>query len=126
MARALRDEPREGGFGTFHMAAGGDATWADLARAVMEASREAGGPSATVTGIATAAYPTPAPRPANSRLDCARLEGVFDVSLPHWKPSQQAIVRRLLAKHHVTELTEDDPQGRRHAAGAGDVEREGT
>jgi dTDP-4-dehydrorhamnose reductase len=40
-----------------------------------------------VTPIATADYPTQARRPANSRLDCSRLETVFGVRMPHWRDS---------------------------------------
>lgn len=88
---------RGGPFGTFHMAAAGETTWAGLARAVFEESRALGGPTAHVTGIATHEYPTPARRPANSRLDCARLRTAFDVTMPPWRQSCAAIVRRLLS-----------------------------
>lgn len=81
--------------GIFHMTASGDASWADLAEAVFEASAEAGGPSAKVQRIATADYPTAARRPANSRLDCSKLAQVHGVRLPDWHESLQAVVQRL-------------------------------
>ena len=85
-----------GNAGTYHMSAAGEATWADLAEHVFAVSREAGGPYASVKRITTAEYPTPAARPANSRLDCVCIAEVFDVRLPEWRDSQAAIVRRLV------------------------------
>ena len=46
--------------------------------------------------IATAQYPTAASRPANSRLDCRKLELVHGVSLPDWRTSTEQVVARLL------------------------------
>lgn len=82
--------------GVFHMAGGGDAHWAALAEAVFAESAALGGPSARVRPIATADYPTPARRPANSRLDCTKLEQVHGVRLPPWRQSLPGIVARLL------------------------------
>jgi dTDP-4-dehydrorhamnose reductase len=49
-----------------------------------------------VTPIATADYPTPARRPANSRLDSAKLERVHKVRLPEWRSSLKHVVERLV------------------------------
>ena len=70
--------------GLYHMAAAGEASWAELAAAVFEGSAGHGGPTAQVRPIATADYPTAAARPRNSRLDGGRLRAVFGVSLPDW------------------------------------------
>ena len=78
------------------MAGAGEASWADLAEAVFEASAQAGGPSARVQRIATADYPTPAKRPANSRLDCSKLARVHGVRLPQWRASVAQVVSRLV------------------------------
>jgi dTDP-4-dehydrorhamnose reductase len=78
------------------MSAAGEASWADFAEAIFEASARAGGPSAKVNRITTADYPTPAKRPANSRLDCSRLEQIHRVRLPDWRESLQAVVERLV------------------------------
>lgn len=88
------DEP--GLRGLFNMTAGGEASWAELAEAVFAASAELGGPSAMVTRIATIEYPTPARRPANSRLDSSKLARVHGVSLPDWRQSVKQVVKRLL------------------------------
>ena len=85
--------------GVFHMAGPGDASWADLAEAIFAASAAHGGPSARVRRITTADYPTPAPRPANSRLDCRKLAETHGLSLPDWRPSLAAVVARLFKEH---------------------------
>ncbi len=83
--------------GTFHMTARGDASWADFAEAVFAESGARGGPSASVRPIGTADYPTPAVRPANSRLDCDRIARVHGVALPAWQGSLATTVARLHA-----------------------------
>lgn len=83
--------------GVFHMTSAGEATWADFAEAVFEESAKNGGPSACVERITTADYPTPAKRPANSRLDCSKIQGAHGVALPHWRESVTRVVGRLIA-----------------------------
>jgi dTDP-4-dehydrorhamnose reductase len=83
-------------YGTFHMAAAGTASWAEFAAAIFSASSQRGGPSARVVPIASAEYQTPARRPANSRLDCAKLARVYGMSLPPWQSSLGACVGRIL------------------------------
>lgn len=82
--------------GLFHMTASGEASWADFAERIFAASAVAGGPAARVRRIATADYPTPARRPANSRLGCARLAAVHGVRLPDWRSAVDDVVARLL------------------------------
>lgn len=85
--------------GLFHMTGSGEASWAELARAIFEHSAEAGGPTALVTPIATDEYPTPAKRPANSRLDCSKLETVHGLRLPDWRKSLPEIVNAVVRGH---------------------------
>ncbi len=82
--------------GVFHMASRGEAVWADVAEAIFAASRAKGGPSATVKRITTAEFPTQARRPANSRLDCSKLERVYGIALPDWHGPLERTVSRLL------------------------------
>lgn len=82
--------------GVFHMAGSGEGSWADFAREILAASAERGGPSAKVIGIPASEYPTPARRPANSRLSSARLASVHGVFMPAWKKSTEEIVARLV------------------------------
>lgn len=83
--------------GVFHMTGSGEASWADLAAQIFATSDANGGPSAKVRPIATSDYPTPARRPANSRLDCTRLAQAHGVRLPDWRPAVDHVVERLLA-----------------------------
>jgi dTDP-4-dehydrorhamnose reductase len=82
--------------GVFHMVGAGEASWADLAEAVFAASAARGGPAAQVRRIATSDYPTPARRPANSRLDCTRLAKMHGVRLPQWRGSLETVIDRLV------------------------------
>ena len=82
--------------GIFHLAGTGATNWAGFAEAVFTASEALGGPSAKVVPITTADYPTKARRPANSRLDCARLDATFGWRAPDWQVSCRAVVERLL------------------------------
>lgn len=81
--------------GTIHMTAQGEASWGDFAQAIFAASAARGVPTATVRLISTADHPTPATRPANSRLDCGRIASVNDLTLPDWRASLDDIMDRL-------------------------------
>ncbi|WP_347266283.1 dTDP-4-dehydrorhamnose reductase [Paracoccus sp. (in: a-proteobacteria)] len=67
--------------GIYHFAGAPDVTWADFARAIMAQA----GLACRITDIATADYPTPARRPANSRLDCAAILQDFGLARPDWQ-----------------------------------------
>ena len=81
--------------GVFHMTGTGYTTWADLAAEVFAVSERLGGPSAGVRRIATSDYPTPAKRPANSRLDCSKLRETHGVALPQWQRSVADCLHRI-------------------------------
>ena len=83
-------------FGTFHLTGRGEAVWADVAEAVFARSAALGGPTARVKRIGTADYPTPARRPANSRLDGGKLAHVYGLVLPAWRESLDGCVTRLV------------------------------
>lgn len=82
--------------GVFHMTGGGNANWAEFAAEIFRLSANLGGRAVTVDPIPTSAYPTPARRPQNSRLDCSKLASVHRVRLPHWQGALDVVVRRLL------------------------------
>ncbi len=71
--------------GVFHAAGSGATTWHGLAEAVFARAARHGLPPPEVTPIVTADWPTPARRPADSRLDCAALARVFGIALPTWE-----------------------------------------
>jgi dTDP-4-dehydrorhamnose reductase len=86
VARALLDDEIAGGQ-VFHLAGEGDAVWADFAEAIFEQSARRGGKRPRVRRITTAEYPTPAARPANSRLDCSRITAALDWPMRPWRQS---------------------------------------
>jgi len=88
-ARAMRQGALGG---THHFAGAPDTSWADFARAIMA---RAGLPCA-VNDIPTSAYPTPARRPANSRLDCAAFTAAFGVARPDWRAGLDDILKELI------------------------------
>lgn len=83
--------------GVFHMTAQGEASWADFAAAIFAGSSARGNVQAQVRPIATSQYPTPATRPANSRLDCRHIAAIHGVRLPHWHKALDVVLDRLLA-----------------------------
>ena len=91
----------EGETGVFHLAGSGEASWAEFAAAIFAQSALRGGPSAEVKPIATADYPTPARRPANSRLDCSSLAEAYHVALADWREPLSRCLDRLVGQHGV-------------------------
>jgi dTDP-4-dehydrorhamnose reductase len=83
--------------GVFHMTGGGYTHWAGFAAHIFDTAKSLNGPFASVEEITTAEYPTPARRPANSRLDCRKLAEVHGVVLAPWQQASQIVVARLLA-----------------------------
>ncbi|WP_203293870.1 dTDP-4-dehydrorhamnose reductase [Maricaulis parjimensis] len=81
--------------GLYHLAGTGEASWADLADAVFEMSEARMGRRPLVKRISSDAYPTPAKRPANSRLSSSRFEMQFGYRAPHWRDSLQSVLEAL-------------------------------
>lgn len=78
IAAQLTDDPTKSG--TYHFSGAPDVSWADFAREIFAQA----GRKVAVTDIPTSAYPTPAARPANSRMDCTTLEDTFGIARPDW------------------------------------------
>jgi dTDP-4-dehydrorhamnose reductase len=83
--------------GVFHAAGTGWTTWHGLAVAVFEEAARHGLTPPEVVPIATADWPTPARRPPDSRLDCAKLAKAFAVRLPDWRDSVGPTVDAIFA-----------------------------
>lgn len=83
--------------GVFHAAGAGATTWHGLAVATFEEAARHGAKMPEIVPITTADWPTPAKRPANSRLDCTRLHQVFGIRLPHWRESLTRTVDTIFA-----------------------------
>ena len=73
-----------GPWGTYHLSGQGETSWFGFAQAIAEQLRQQGKPCARLEAIPSSAYPTPAQRPLNSRLDCSRLQRDWNVRLPDW------------------------------------------
>lgn len=69
--------------GAYHLSNGGETSWAGFAREIFRLARR----NCTVEDIPATAYPTPARRPANSRLDCSKLEALLGVPMEPWQQS---------------------------------------
>lgn len=103
-AQVMRQQQREGStgfpYGTYHLVAGGETNWCDYARFVIDAAIKAGKPmkatQESITPIVTAQYPTPARRPANSRLNTQRFRQTFGLELPHWQDGLSHILHQIL------------------------------
>ena len=86
--------------GLYHLAAGGETSWYDFARFVIETARQMGQsikvPAAAIKPIPSSAYPLPAPRPNNSRLDTRKLQTAFDFTLPEWSIGVERMLKEML------------------------------
>lgn len=82
---------RSASTGILHLAGGGEASWFDVAELVFLHAGRAG----LLSPCSTAEFPTPAPRPADSRLDCSRAEQLLGGPLPPWRQSLEGILSQL-------------------------------
>lgn len=73
-----------GPWGTYHLSGLGETSWFGFASSIAEQLRLQGKPCARLQPIASSAYPTPAQRPLNSRLDCSRLQQEWNICLADW------------------------------------------
>jgi dTDP-4-dehydrorhamnose reductase len=82
----------QGDPGIYHMTCAGETTWCGFARAIFARAR-AERPWASVIGIPSSEYPTPARRPSNSVLSNAKLKSTFGVELPTWETALETALR---------------------------------
>jgi dTDP-4-dehydrorhamnose reductase len=85
--------------GVYHAVNSGETTWYGFAREFLRllATSHPEATIARLVPISTSEYPTPAKRPANSRLDCSRLREVFGFTMPSWQESTAAVMSKLLS-----------------------------
>lgn len=95
IAAARRSVP----WGTYHCANAGWASWFTLAQATVDAAAPFLHRRACVRAICAADYPSRAPRPANSRLDCARFEAAFGIHLRPWRDALVPVVGEVFGRH---------------------------
>ena len=96
--RTVLSQPRLAGL--YHLTAGGETSWHGYAQFVIEQARQAGLPilvkPEAIEAIPTSAYPTPAQRPLNSRLDTCKLQAAFGLSLPDWRLGVERMLDEVL------------------------------
>ena len=88
LASALRDGVKGG---THHFSGAPEIRWAGFARETFSQA----GMAVTVEDIPSSAYPTPARRPLNSRLDCAALAAEFGITQPDWRAALARVIAEL-------------------------------
>jgi dTDP-4-dehydrorhamnose reductase len=83
--------------GIYHAAGAGETTWAGFARAAIHRlqQREPTTSFASISGIPTSGFPTPAARPHNSRLNCSKLSGAFHWAMMDWEESLEQVLAEL-------------------------------
>jgi dTDP-4-dehydrorhamnose reductase len=82
-------------FGTFHYCGGGITSWHDFAQAIFAQLAQHGRKVPRLVAIGTKDYPTPARRPANSALDCARIAAIHGVTQHPWQESLRSCLAEL-------------------------------
>lgn len=88
--------------GLYHLVAGGETSWHGYANFVIDFARQAGlginVASEAVQPVPTSAFPLPASRPKNSRLDTRKLQDTFGLNLPHWQYGVTRMLTEILEK----------------------------
>jgi dTDP-4-dehydrorhamnose reductase len=89
--------------GLYHLVAAGETSWYGYARFVLNCARESGlrlkvAPE-NILPVPTSAFPSPATRPKNSRLDTEKLRSTFDLSLPSWQTGVARMLTETLEKN---------------------------
>ena len=88
--------------GLYHLSAGGVTSWHGYASFVLDFARQAGVPlkvaADAIKPVPTTAYPTPAKRPHNSRMDTAKLQHSFELNLPDWRTGVARMLSEVLEK----------------------------
>ncbi|WP_288392213.1 dTDP-4-dehydrorhamnose reductase [uncultured Herbaspirillum sp.] len=94
IARTVQDPARQG---LYHLTASGETTWFAYARHVFGLAEQWAGQTslARLSPIPTSAYPTPARRPLNSRLDCSKFQDAFGLVLPGWQGGVERMMKEL-------------------------------
>ena len=91
-------------WGVYHYAGAGATTWRRFAEAILAEAKDWLPITAGITPIPTSAYPTPAKRPANSVLDCRKIERTFGIRPRPWPEGLKAVLQELRnATEHATE-----------------------
>jgi len=83
--------------GIYHVTAVGETTWCGFARVIFSGWHDRGHRVPVLEPIASADYPSLVERPANSRLDCGKIDRVFGIRMPLWSASLEACLDAIAA-----------------------------
>jgi dTDP-4-dehydrorhamnose reductase len=88
--------------GLYHLVAGGEVSWHGYARFVIDFAARSGldikVARDAIKPVPTSAFPTPAKRPHNSRMDTTKLQRTFDLYLPSWEIGVERMLSEVLEK----------------------------
>ena len=87
-------------WGVYHATGSGETSWHGFAAFIFAEAAARGLKVPELKALTTAEYPTPAPRPANSRMDCSKLAAVFGVRQPEWQAGVRACFDELAVGVH--------------------------
>lgn len=91
--------------GLYHLTASGEVSWHGFAAFIFTQAKALGYPLVIDTdrlqAISTAEYPTPASRPANSRMSCKALEDALTIRMPHWTEHGQRTIKSLVKDNNI-------------------------
>lgn len=98
--RSARTQPELSGI--YHLAAAGETSWHGYASYVIDFARQAGAriqvANEAIAAVGSEAFPTPAARPKNSRLDTKKLQSAFSLTLPDWQRGVARMLSEILEK----------------------------
>lgn len=87
--------------GTYHLVASGETTWHGYASKVVELANQLGVVTKilaqNIQPIPTEAYPLPAPRPKNSRLNTQKICNTFGIAIPDWSIDVEHVLKQVIA-----------------------------
>lgn len=88
--------------GLYHLVAKGETSWHGYARFVLDIARKAAieikVASDSIQPVPTNAFPLPAARPKNSRMDTRKLQRTFDLDLPHWQDGVASMLTQMFGQ----------------------------
>ena len=92
--------------GLYHLVASGQTTWYDYARLIIEVARKSGAEikvaPESIDPVSSAAFPTSAKRPSNSRMATDKLCWAFDLTLPAWQVGVERMLAEILEGNHAS------------------------
>lgn len=95
IAEQVVAEPNKAPWGTYHFTGRGETTWRRFAEAIFELAAPWNGAGPHILPIPTSAYPTPAVRPLNSRLDCTKILTTFGIETRDWRDSLAEVLAEI-------------------------------